>query len=85
MCSRQRHGTFGTVHSDSTVSRYQILAEMPKHKASVTSLHWKTSLQTQKGHALMQWHYVAGQWARLYVLESHFAFFAEVLHNEVIC
>ena len=28
-----------------------------------------TSLQTQKGHALTQWYYVAGQWARLYVLE----------------
>ena len=31
----------------------------------MTSLHWQTSLQTHKGHALTQWHYDARQWARL--------------------
>ena len=31
-------------------------AEMPEHKVLMTSLHWQTSLQTQKGHALTQLH-----------------------------
>ena len=29
---------------------------MPEHKVSMTSLHWQTSLQTQKVHALTQLH-----------------------------
>ena len=68
--------------SGSTVSRHQILAEMPKHKVSMTSLNWQSSFQIQKGHALTEWYYVAGQWARLYVLEMTllFCFFTEALH-----
>ena len=40
--------------SGSAISRHQFWAEMPEHKVSVTFLHWQTSLQTQKGHALTQ-------------------------------
>ena len=39
----------------SAISRHQFWAEMPEHKVSMTSLHWQTSLQTQKGQALTQW------------------------------
>ena len=42
--------------SGSAVSRHQSWAEIPGHKVSMTSLHWQTSLQIQKGHALMQLH-----------------------------
>ena len=42
--------------SGSAISRHQFSAEMLRHKVSMTSLHWQTSLQTQKGHALMQLH-----------------------------
>ena len=42
--------------SGSAISRHQLLAEMPKDKVSMTSLHWQTSLQTQTGHAsLHRW------------------------------
>ena len=44
------------IGSGSTDSRHQFSAEMLRHKVSMTSLHWQTSLQTQKGHALTQLH-----------------------------
>ena len=47
-----RHGN----GSGSAISIHQFSAEMLKHKVSITSLHWQTGLQTQKGHALTQWH-----------------------------
>ena len=40
--------------SGSAISRHQFLAEMLIHKVSMTSLHWQTGLQTEKGHALTQ-------------------------------
>ena len=45
-----RHGN----RSGSAISRHQFSAEMLRHKVSMTSLHWQTGLQTEKGHALTQ-------------------------------
>ena len=46
-------------------------------------MHWQTTLQTQKGHALMQWQCVAGQWARLWHKEIITCFFMDALHLQV--
>ena len=84
-----RHGN----GSGSAISRHQFSAEMLRHKVSMTSLHWQTSLQTQKSHALTQFTLVnqqgslcIGDWVPLtYGEHSHGALSNVSWHCWIVC